>query len=323
MYVLVIENQNKRQSGYLVIHDEREYFESEQGDFPVSDGEDYYLETPDTSNHFINTNIGEINHSLQKVNLLPFGTVATQYYNKQVDEYLNKGGKKELLFKKSSEHHLEVPSRPVWLFEKKKHYIDLSNDIIKNLRSFEPQRVRYIKTASVELGGQYYTLFDVEELQELFSYDLEKIRSLQIPIDVCKYCGHAFVKTSRDVMCSQCRIEKKGEVEKQRRWNENEANREFAKFTNALRKRSNVGTLSPYYDWITEKRKKGEVTIEWLESWRKIDKGYQKLCRYFKRAEEATEQIDHSEEWEKCYKDFPHKMNDPEKWVNEWLKKIK
>lgn len=201
--------------------------------------------------------------------------------------------------------------------------IDLSNDIIKNLRSFEPQQEKYIKTALVELGGQRYTLFNIEELKELYRFDLEKIRSLQIPIDVCKYCGHAFVKTSRDVMCSQCRIERRGEVEKQRRWNENEVNREFAKFTNALRKRKDAGTISPYYAWITEKRKKGEVTIEWLESWRKIDKGYQKLCRYFKRAEEATEQVGHSEEWEKSYKDFPHKMNDPEKWVKEWLEKIK
>lgn len=315
MYVLVVENQNKRHSGYLVIHDEREYFENEQGQFPVSDGEDYYLETPDTSSRSLE---GE-----KDIKLIPFGGIATQRYNSLADKYIESGGTIDRLKKKSKKFSVKLPHPPVWFFdERKKDEPDIRN-VLQALSDFEPQQIRYIKTASVELGGQYHTLFDVEDLQELWLYDLEKIRSLQIPIDVCKYCGHAFVKTSRDVMCSQCRTEKKSEVEKQRRWNENEVNREFAKFTNALRKRSNVGTISPYYDWITEKRKKGEVTIEWLESWRKIDKGYQKLCRFFKRAEEATEQVDYSEEWEKCYKDFPHKMNDPEKWVREWLEKIK
>ena len=47
MYVLVIENQNKRHSGYLVIHDEREY-QTINGVEYLSvdmDGESYYIET--------------------------------------------------------------------------------------------------------------------------------------------------------------------------------------------------------------------------------------------------------------------------------------
>lgn len=322
MYVLVIENQNKRHSGYLVIHDKREYIETEQGDSLFSDGEDYYIETPDKSNCFIKIDFN-IKNQPQRVNLYPFGSIAVQWYNRQVDEYLNRGGKIAPLMDKSSKIHIEPPYRPSWVFNLSTKSNISKETLFEALLRFEPQEESYIKTAIVKLGEQRYTIFNVGGLLDLRHYDFDKIHSLQIPIDVCKYCGHAFVKTSRDVMCSQCRTEKKGDAEKQRQWNENEVNREFAKFTNALRKRSNVGTASAYYEWITEKRRNGEVTIEWLEGWRKIDKGYQKLCRYFKRAEEATEQVDHREEWKKCYKDFPNEINDPEKWVKEWLEKIK
>lgn len=315
MYVLVIENQNKRHSGYLVIHDEREY-KTTNGVESLSvdmDGGSYYIETLDTSSRSLE---GE-----KDIKLIPFGGIATQRYNSLADKYIESGGTIDRLKKKSKKFSVKPPHPPVWFFdERKKDESDIRN-ILQALSDFEPQQVRYIKTASVELGGQYYTLFDVEELQELFSYDLEKIRSLQIPIDVCKYCGHAFVKTSRDVMCSQCRTEKKGEVEKQRRWNENEVNREFAKFTNALRKRSGYGATSEYYVWIGKQRENGTVTVEWLNRWRETDKGFQKLCRFFKN--DLNYSHPNLEEWEKSCKDFPHKTNDPEKWVREWLEKIK
>ena len=312
MYVLVIENQNKRHSGYLVIYDEREYqiingVESLSVDM---EGESYYIETLDTSSRSL--------EEKKDIKLIPFGGIATQRYNSLADKYIENGGTIDCLKNKSKKFSIKSPHPPVWFFdERKKDEFDIKN-VLQALSDFEPQQVTYIRTASVELGGQYYTLFDVDELQELFSFDLEKIRSLQIPIDVCKYCGHAFVKTSRDVMCSQCRAEKKGEVEKQRRWNESEVNREFAKFTNALRKRN---VPSSYYLWIKEKRKEGTVTVEWLSSWRKIDKGFQQLCRFF----ESNLNYSHPdiEKWMDSYKDFPHKINDPEKWVKEWLEKIK
>ncbi|MEE1056782.1 MAG: hypothetical protein UH239_05995 [Acutalibacteraceae bacterium] len=301
MYVLVIENQNKRHSGYLVIHDEREY-QIINGVEYLSvnmDGESYYIETLDTSNRSLE---GE-----KDIKLIPFGGIAIQQYNSLKDE--------------SKKFGIKPPHPSVWFFdEHKKDESDIWN-VLQALTGFEPQQVTYIRTASVELGGHYYTLFDVEELQELWLFDLEKIRSLQIPIDVCKYCGHAFVKTSRDVMCSQCRAEKKGEVEKQRRWNESEVNREFAKFTNALRKRSGYGATSEYYVWIGKQRENGTVTVEWLNRWRETDKGFQKLCRFFKNDLDGSHP--NSQEWENSYKDFPHKISDPEKWVKEWLEKIK
>lgn len=323
MYVLVVENQNRRNSGYLLINDEREYQTINGVEYISVDSEDYYIYGIEEAKHLLE---GETEPML-----LPFGEIATHKYNARADKYIEDGGTVEHLLRKSKKFVLDPPHPPIWFFgdfepsaKSEAEESDTNKATLLNaLSEFEPQQVRYIRAASVELAGDYYTLFDVETLSELFDYDLQRVRSLQIPVEVCKYCGHAFVKTSRDVMCNKCRKEKKGEAEKHRRWNESEINREYAKFTNALRKRNGVGTASAYYCWITEKRDAGTVTVEWLEKWKKIDKGYQKLCRHFKRAEEATEQIDYAEEWNKSYSDFPHNITDPEKWVNEWLDKIK
>ncbi len=310
MFIFVIDGEKREQSGYLVILDEREQIGED-----ISTGS-VYIDSPDNSASKISVNGSQYN-------LYSFGSIALAAYNKSVDSFIEKGGDISKLGKTKNKVNFDNPV-PAWVFsQKESEKKDRLNKLFETIKNYDYRDGFYLRPKLISCGNDNFLMFEVESLEELYFYDAQKIRDLGIEIGTCKFCGHAFVKLTRAKMCGKCRAEKKGKRENQETWRSNELNREYAKFTNTLRKRNSHSENPSYYAWITSKREDGIITLDWLTQWKEKDRAYQKIYRHYVRKAQYYSCNDESvEAWNKVKNKFPHSVDNIDTFLTEWLSKI-
>ncbi len=308
MYVIVIEDRIKERSGYLLLHDNREYIDGQ------AYGDEYFIDSPDSSKHSIIC-------GKRCINLVPFGSICVDKYNQNIKDYISNGGDVKYIKTKKIPLASTTSFPPLWMFPKFSKDNVSSNNVIEqknlfeNLQKYNPADASYIKTHFTKLGDKFYTMFEVGSIEELLGYDWQKIYSLQIVIEKCKFCGRAFVKDSRATQCELCISKGTGNIEKQKKWKSNPLNAEYDKLKRRLRKRG-IEADSSYFKWVKEQKLNGVITLDWLEKWNKKDKIYQKICKY------CENDIRYCTEWENAKKDFPHNISDIDQFLNEWSQKI-
>ena len=266
-----------------------------------------------------------INGSKKWVKLIKIGDIALQRYNANIADYQAQGGSietAETMFH-SKRICLSPPFPPIWLFPDKQVYlalsdIDFQSDIVFSQVGFIP------------FDDGIVPVFNVTSIEELYWYDLFRMRAAELRIKRCEDCGSAFVAKTTAIRCDNCRRAGKGEVRKQANLKNDPARKLIKGILNrsANGKRpfmpnNYLNDLARIINNLRKDKKNSPLELlSCLKKWDSWDRTYYKLCRYFRDEDENDNISDYElqNKWKQEYTQFP-KTENPERWLSEWCEK--
>lgn len=308
MYVLVMDN------GYAV-------FSESEGRFIVEDFKEVSKETVSV----------EINGKKTKLHILPTGGICISVFNEKWDTYKKNGGKAKAPrkgIKLGDSRSLRIPRIIFPAAEKKATHSKALNfndftDSLKTDASFK-------KVWFTEINGKPVTVFEVEQLSELYSFDYQRAYPNRAKVKYCPECGHAFFQHGKAVVCDACRAN--GAIEKRKY--ENMMNDPDRKKLHQIKQRNapNKRQTSPnnggkteyilyenYYNDLCNFIDVNRTQPGFADRLDRLDKDYFKLCKYINN---NLDYMDEKQifEWAKDRENFL-KADSPEEWLAEWIKR--
>lgn len=264
-----------------------------------------------------------INGSERWVEKVKIGDIALKKYNSEMENYIkhnsvSEKGKRPFSTKKV---HLSAPFQPIWLYPEKQE------DILLSDLDFQSD-IAYSQVGFIPFDGEIIPVFNVSSVDELYWYDLFRLRAAGLRIKQCEDCGCAFVAKTTAIRCESCRKAGKGEEKKQTNLKSDPAR----KLKKGILNRSAKGKR-PYIheNYLNDLARKIDAAqegdrlpngeyIRLLKQWDLWDRIYYKLCRYFREENDAVTDYDLQEKWKSVYSNFPQTDN-PEKWLSDWCEK--
>jgi hypothetical protein len=145
----------------------------------------------------------------KSVCIIPTGQIVIDQFNNSWERYKASGGKRDKAL--SHKKFLLSTGRaacPSWIYPEEPptafdlHDIDLIQD-------------RFIKTAFIPYNGTLTPVFDVQNVSELYFYDLFRLKTEGIPLAQCTHCGRAYRKVTTRKYCDKCSSEGVSQRKKQ------------------------------------------------------------------------------------------------------------
>lgn len=259
----------------------------------------------------------------QSVRIIPIGEIVINRYNHSLQAYLDNGGnvKEVLRLHKEKKRKIKPPYPPEWIYpsEKPVEYalseISLADD------------PTYLKVAYIQFMGRITPVFSVDKVDDLYFYDLLRMKSAELLIKECEDCGKAFLAKTTAVRCSECREAGLGEKKKRDNIKNNPARQLVYKIKdrNKNGKRDMNLAYPLYYANLcyaiqTHTPESNECTPEFLQFAKeldRLDKLYFKLCKFFD-ADCFDETL--IQQWNAEKSKFPANIEETDKWIEEWCK---
>lgn len=294
LYVLVMEK------GYA------EIIQSENGSYHLVDHKEYNLSTQIT-----------INEQKRNIHLIPIGSIVIQQFNKNWDNYKKDGGKRVEALTQNIKS-LTPPYCPMWIFpdEKPTEY---------DIQVLDFCNLPYVPVTHITINGKLRELFKLNNLADLYFYDLFRLKRHANTVKQCKECGHAFIANTRAIVCDTCR--KAGKIEERKRKNlmGDEVRKKFhqIKQRNAPGKRPCIYPL--YYADICDviqnhlKSDSQDELKHFSCKLDSLDRKFFKLCQYF-ASDNCYCEDDVIKEWQYEQRKFLY-VEDMEKWLKAWYSK--
>ena len=266
-----------------------------------------------------------IGRRTENVHIIPTGQIAIDVYNENQQKYLDGGGTVEELLKAYKSGKWLISLEPLYA-----HFWPFSQKPPKeqDLSDLDFSILPYIKVCFIQYMGEQIPVFSVEELSDLYYYDLYRLKTSRKIVRACEDCGKAFFAHTTAVRCDDCRKAGAGEKKKRDNLNRDLAKKQIKRIMDRDRRRSKDRYHYQLLDQIREARDrmaKGEFTQEEFEKRiKEIDELDEKYMRLKRRIDSAICCM--PEYMFKRWKDEGHTMfiqDDPEKWLKEWYKRAK
>lgn len=255
------------------------------------------------------------------VHIIPIGQIVTDRYNKNLQSYMDAGGTVEEVLQVHQTGKIKIahPYVPIWLYPKKKP----AEESITNMDFAD---MPYVKVCYIQFMGKLTPMFAVDNLSELYFYDLFRMKTAGVLIRECADCGRAFIAKTTAVRCSDCR--KAGLGEKKKRANiKNDPARQLIykiKDRNKNGKRNTSIAYQTYYAnlcYVIQTHTENDSPEDLLEYAKMLDsqdKRYFKLCKFFDTDCYNENLIN---EWNVVKSKFPADIENLEQWIEQWYEK--
>ncbi|MCD8160479.1 MAG: hypothetical protein LUE61_04705 [Clostridiales bacterium] len=191
MYIMVLPD------GYLQIDTDTKGFTTEEGSYISAT---YYIEEYEGENALTVDLTLTPGETPVPVKIAPFGQIILNRFNLEWKRYKDHGGKRD----KAPGPHTIVFSDPCGVLPP---HLDttLSHGDNKYLAEIDFELIHYLQVYYIQFMGQATPVFKVDDLADLYFYDLEQVTTRKIKIKQCKACGLAFIATGKTLYCDACK----------------------------------------------------------------------------------------------------------------------
>ncbi len=254
------------------------------------------------------------NGKLSQLKVEPIGSIVIAQYEKQNDEYTKKGGSRADMLKAFSTGGIIKLSPPYYphnvLARVSSKKLDLS-DIPGMMETIKPLKVLYFLD-----DGKMIPAFEVDSIDELYFYDLMRLRAGKFNLRYCEDCGSIFPARTNAVRCEKCRAAGMGAKKKQNNIKADKARECLYRINNRNKNQNRRGNRPPLYlIAIGRAFEEHERSIDYMVALDRMDQWIYTVYKFLNRG-------GHTELITKLNGDFSACLSstNPEKWLIEWMK---
>lgn len=296
-----------------------------------------YLQIDEISKEIIEYDNGldydlTVNGNETTVKIIPVGSIVIDSYNQNVEKYKAAGGSVSELLRIHKSNKIQLaadpkenkPTVPPWIYPRRKqddYSLGFETDF----------DLPFLSVAFVPFQGDRVPLFSVTTVNDLYFYDMYRMKAANMQVRECEECGKAFIGNTTATCCSKTCINRRNNRKRSERLEKQPESGVMYQIKNTVRRRrlsikqdsefwaQYYNNLCNYMNTHTAKLSK-ESEHDFFISLKRIDLNFSDLNNYI-NCRSFDGSINDQKQW-KTERLSIYDQKDPEKWLRSWFERL-